>query len=75
MARKTVHVVPVKTGGWNVKSGGASRAAAHTETKAEAIARGRELSKNQSAELVIHNLDGRISQSDSHGGDPNPPKG
>lgn len=73
--RKSVHVTPAPQGGWNVKSGGASRAAAHTDNKAEAIERGREISQNKHAELVIHNKDGRISQSDSHGHDPCPPRG
>jgi hypothetical protein len=36
---------------------------------------GREISRRQRTELRIQNLDGRIAQSDSHGGDPNPPKG
>ncbi len=36
--------------------------------------RGREISKNQGSELVIHGKDGKIQQKDSHGKDPNPPK-
>jgi uncharacterized protein YdaT len=75
MPRKSVHVTPAPEGGWNVKTGGASRAAAHTEHKTDAIDRGREISQHKHAELVIHNKDGRISQSDSHGHDPYPPKG
>lgn len=75
MPRKSVHVTPAPQGGWNVKTGGASRAAAHTNHKADAIDRGREISQHKRAELVIHNKDGRISQSDSHGHDPCPPKG
>lgn len=75
MPRKSVHVTPAPQGGWNVKSGGASRAAVHTDHKADAVDRGREISRNQQAELVIHNKDGRISQSDSHEHDPFPPRG
>jgi len=75
MSRKSVHVVPSKKGGWDVKSGGASRAAKHTETKAPAIDRAREIATHQRAELVIHNKDGTIAQSDSHGHDPHPPIG
>ncbi len=44
-------------------------------TKREAIDQGRQVSRNQGTELRIHNQDGRIAQSDSHGRDPNPPKG
>jgi len=62
-------------GGWDVKRNGAEKASGHFETKQEAIDRGRTISKNQETELVIHNRDGRISQSDSHGNDPCPPKG
>ena len=71
----THHVVHNPAGGWDVKRGGGERASAHCETKQEAIDVGREISRRQGTELRIHNLDGRIAQSDSHGGDPNPPKG
>lgn len=72
---KTHHVVPRPEGGWNVKRGGGSRASGHFRTKAEAVQRGRELSRRQGTELRIHNKDGRIARSDSHGGDPYPPRG
>ncbi len=72
---KTHHVVPNPKGGWNVKRGGAARASSHHATKKEAISRGREISRNQKTELRIHNRDGKIATSDSHGGDPYPPKG
>lgn len=69
---KTHHVVP--DGGWNVKRGGAERSSGNFDNKQDAIDRAREISRNQGTELRIHNRDGRISQSDSHGHDPNPPK-
>ncbi|MBI4027336.1 MAG: DUF2188 domain-containing protein [Verrucomicrobia bacterium] len=84
MSRKTVHVVPASQGGhvvpasqggWNVKSGGADRAAAHFDLKVDATERRRSISQNQRAELLIHNRNGRFAQSDSHGADPFPPKG
>ena len=34
----------------------------------------RDLAKKQEAELVVHNKDGKISQKDSYGNDPCPPK-
>lgn len=71
----THHVVPSPGGGWDVKRGGAVRASGHFETKREAISQGREVSRSQGTELRIHNRDGRIAQSDSHGRDPNPPRG
>lgn len=72
---KTHHVVPNPNGGWNVKRGGAERASSHHDTKSDAVARGREVSRHQGTELRIHNKDGRIASSDSHGNDPHPPKG
>jgi len=68
-------VVPNPDGGWDVKRGGGDRSSVHADTKQQAIDRGREISRNQGSELVIHNKDGKISQSDSHGNDPYPPKG
>lgn len=72
---KTHHVVPSPKGGWDVKRGGGERASGHYDTKAEAVSQGREVSRNQKTELKIHNKNGRIAQSDSHGGDPKPPPG
>lgn len=71
----TTHVVPNSGGGWDVKRGGASRSSGHFETKQDAVDRGRQISRNAGSEFKIHNKDGRIAQSDSHGKDPHPPKG
>jgi hypothetical protein len=72
---ETHHVVPNPSGGWDVKRGGASRASSHHDTKQAAVDSGRELSRRQHTEFRIHNKDGRIASSDSHGNDPLPPKG
>lgn len=72
---KTHHVVPNPKRGWAVKRGGAKRASSHHATKQDAIDRARVISRNQNTELRIHNRDGKIARSDSHGGDPYPPKG
>ena len=69
------HVVPNAAGGWDVKRGGAGRASGHFDTKQQAVDQGRQISRNQGTELSVHNQGGRISQSDSHGRDPSPPKG
>lgn len=74
MQRKDHHVVPNSAGGWDVKRDGAKRASVHTDTKQDAIERGRVISQNQGTEFVIHNRDGKISNSDSHGNDPCPPR-
>lgn len=71
----THHVVHNPNGGWDVKRGGAQRASGHFDIKRDAVEYGRQVSRNQETELRIHNMDGRIGQSDSHGHDPNPPKG
>jgi len=73
---KSTHVVPNSDkGGWDIKRSGGERSSGHFDTKKEAESRAREISKNQSSELVIHNKDGRISRKDSHGNDDFPPKG
>jgi hypothetical protein len=74
MPRKSHHVVPNSKGGWDIKRGGADRSSGHFDNKQDAIDRARDISRNQETELVIHNRDGKISQSDSHGNDPCPPK-
>ena len=73
--REEHHVVPnSERGGWDVKRNNAERSSGHYETKAEAIDAGRQMSKNANTELVIHNKDGKISNPDSHGNDPLPPR-
>ena len=72
---KTHHVGPNPGGGWDVKRGGAGRASSHHELKQEAVQAGQALSRWQGTELHIHNKDGRIARSDSHGGDPFPLEG
>ena len=73
MPREEHHVVPNPDGGWDVKRSGSKRASAHTKTKKEAVDKARKMSIRNKTELVIHNTDGKISNSDSHGNDPCPP--
>lgn len=71
------HVVPNPDGGWDVTKPGADRASAHTDTKAEAEARAREIVRNAGGgEVVTHGRDGRIQDSDTirPGNDPFPPR-
>lgn len=75
MSRDTHRAMPHPDGGWQVKRDGAERASHRTNTQAEAINIGRQISQNQGTELQIHRPDGRIRESDSHGNDPYPPKG
>jgi hypothetical protein len=66
----THHVVPSRNGVWDVRRGGAERASGHFDTKTETVDRGREMSRNAGTEFRIHNRNGRIGQSDSHGQHP-----
>lgn len=74
MARKPgVHTVPNPNGkGWVNKVDGDVVSTHHR--KDTATERGRDIAREQHTEHSIHNLDGRISQKNSYGNDPNPPK-
>lgn len=71
---KNQHVVP-KNGRWGIKGEGNTKLTSTFNTQAEAIAKAREISRNQQSELFIHGTDGRIRERDSHGNDPCPPRG
>lgn len=74
MPRKEHHVVPNQKGGWDVKKNGARKSSVHTDTKKDAVDKGRSISKNQGSEFIVHGKDGKIQKADSHGNDPCPPK-
>lgn len=74
MARREHHVVPNRSGGWDIKRENAQRISGHYDTKAEAEVEARRMSTNGGTELIIHGLNGRIQRSDSHGNDPCPPR-
>ena len=74
MTRKNQHVVP-HPDGWAVRGAGNQRATSVHQTQQEAIDAGRGIARNQLSELVIHRPNGQIRDKDSHGHDPNPPKG
>ena len=71
---KNQHVVPVD-GRWGIRGEGNSRLTSIFDTQAAAIARAREIARNQQSELFIHGRDGRIRERDSHSNDPFPPQG
>ena len=80
MANKNrgVHVVPDHSNGrldWQVKTEGTQRAYRTLPNKSEAEALGRQVAINNSAELFIHNKDGKIAERNSYGNDPFPPRG
>lgn len=71
--KPSVHTVPDQEGGWNNKQDG--KVISHADTKADAQKLGREKAIKDITEHIIHNKDGRISDSNSYGHDPYPPKG
>lgn len=73
MPRKEHHVV-YNDDHWSVKKGGGERSIKNFERKRDAVDFAREVSKNQESELIIHGKDSKIQNSDSHGGDPCPPR-
>jgi len=73
MLKNQYHVV-YRGGQWVVKKAGAKRASGVFPTKEKAVKYGRELSRSQGSELVIHKKDGKIQDLDSHGRDPIPPR-
>ena len=72
---KNQHITPHPDGGWQVKGAGNTKATVRTDTQKEAIDIGREIARNQESELIVHGRNGQIRERDSHGNDPNPPKG
>jgi len=72
MKNNNVHIVPAK--GWGVKREGSRKNTFITLTKSQAIEIGRKIAKKEKLELVIHNSDGKISDKDSFGNDPFPPR-
>ena len=74
MTKRNQHVVPHPEG-WAVRGENTQKPSSVHQTQAEAIDRGRDISRNQNSELLIHGRDGRIRARDSHGRDPYPPKG
>jgi len=73
--RPPIHTVPNPKGGWNNKREGDPTPISHHRTKENAVERGRQIAKQDQTEHIIHNKDGKISQRNSYGNDPYPPRG
>jgi uncharacterized protein YdaT len=71
---KNQHVVPHQ-GKWAVKGEGNQKNTLITDTQEQAIAKAREIAKNQESELLIHGRDGAIREKNSYGNDPKNVKG
>ena len=69
--KNNIHVTYRKAADeWQVKTEGKSKAAGLYDTKAEALAAGRQIAKNNEVELVIHDRHNIIRDKDSFGNDP-----
>lgn len=72
MARR-IHIVPHKQG-WAVKREGTKEPLSKHQTQERAQDAGRPIAKRDQTELVTHNRQGQVRDSDSYGRDPLPPK-
>lgn len=69
-----VHTVPAegtRPGWWNKVDG---KVLSRHRVKYEAVEAGREIAKRLGVEHSIHREDGAITEKNSYGNDPNPPK-
>jgi len=73
MEKKDQHVVPHGKN-WAVEGEGNKRATRVTKTKKEAMQIARKIAKKAKSEVVVHKRNGKISDKDSYGNDPCPPK-
>jgi len=71
VSKKPVHTVP-SGNGWANKQGGKTITTHHTKANAEI--EGRRQARRAETEHVIHKTNGQISEKNSYGNDPCPPK-
>lgn len=63
-SRRNVHVVPDKSGGWEIFASGPPGASRHADSQAAAVECARAMSRGiGGAEVVIHGRDGRVRDS------------
>ncbi len=75
MSKKNIHTVYNKIKGtWETKREGQTNPLFSFDTKEKAMKKSIEIAKLDRVEHVIHKMDGTISDKDSYGNDPNPPK-
>jgi len=74
MSKLNTHVVASIGGGWSVRKTGSDRAEKTFGTKDEAVRYGRKVARERNTELVVHRKDGMISERNTYGSDPAPPR-
>lgn len=57
----SIHVLPLRDGGWIVRKENESREEGHFTTREEALGAGRTMCDALRADLVIHNKDGTVT--------------
>jgi hypothetical protein len=60
MAKRSYHVIPSDSGGWEVRREDARRSTRHFTRKTEAVEYGRQLATRAGSELVEHAKSGKI---------------
>lgn len=66
MGRKETHVIPGRSGGWEVVRSGSRKTDSQHSTQREAERRARDIARNLGGgEVIIHGRDGRIRESDT----------
>lgn len=76
MTTRTVYEVAPRGVEWTVKKHGDQRPSHVEATKAAAVAKGRELGRNNPpSQLLIKRADGTIEEESTYGDDPFPPRG
>jgi ketosteroid isomerase-like protein len=74
LGTKNVHTVH-DGDGWATRREGTGRVSKKFSTKHAAEKAGREAAKRDHVEHLVHNRDGKISERNSYGPDPYPPRG
>jgi uncharacterized protein YcnI len=69
MPKKTHHVIPSPKGGWSVIKSSSKKASKSFKNKEKAVEWGKEVSKNQKTELIIHKKDGTVQDKIIHEAD------
>jgi len=74
MPGKAYHVIRREDGTWSVRRTGDTRASRTFAKKSEAVSFAKQAAHAGQSEIAIHRSDGRISEINTYGPDPCPPK-
>jgi hypothetical protein len=73
MAKRVIHVVP-HNDGCATREEGAECAGSVHDMRVDAVARDCEKARRERVDVIIHDCNGKIQDSDSYGNDPFPPR-